>query len=302
MAKFEFGFDELWFRMLIKKLPDHPELFSRNELENAQQILRIGKLKVGATRIWAEASGLIQKERGGHILTPLGKSILRFDPEMEEDGVWWIIHYNLARKDSVAWFYSYYINYFEQEEFDRQALESELRVFYAKDRKPLTDDMFHKLVYSPFKQVFESTRFGNGRSSGGFRLFYENPQGGFARDPKGSKPIPPPILGYCLCDWALEKERHTAHIEELLSPGAPGCILRLDRASLDDTLVAIGERYMKKVAWISHTANLNSVAISDVPALALLVTYYLELDGVEPLKALETACEMVESGRFGKWR
>src|SRR5208283_2786660 len=153
MAEFKFGFDELWFRMIIKKLPDNPDLFAPREVENAQQILRIGKLKVGAARIWAEAAGLIQKRRAGYGLTPLGMVAASFDPDLTEDGIWWILHYNLARIHSAAWFYSYYINYFEYETFDRQLLESALRGFWAKDHKPLTNDMFHKLIYSPLKQV-----------------------------------------------------------------------------------------------------------------------------------------------------
>jgi hypothetical protein len=302
MAKFEFGFEELWFRMIIKKLPGNPELFAAKEVENTQQVLRIGKLKVGAARIWAEAAGLIKKERKGHVLTPIGRAIAKFDPDMEEDGIWWLIHYNLASADSSAWFYSYFFNYFEYEEFDRPTLEAELREFWAQNHKPLTDDMFHKLIYSPFKQVFEGTRFGNGRASNGFRLFYETAPGAFSRDPKGSRQLHPAIVGYSICDWARKNERQTAHIEEFLSPGAPGRILRLNNSSLDEMLVAIGERYIKRVAWISHTANLNSVAISNLPALAMLVTYYLELDGKEPVGALEKAIGMVEGGEFGKWR
>jgi hypothetical protein len=146
----------------------------------------------------------------------------KFDPDMEEDGIWWVIHYNLARADSVAWFYSYYFNYFEHEEFDRSLLESELRESWAKNHKPLTDDMFHKLIYSPFKQVFEGTRLGNGRTGKGFRLFYKTGSGLFERDPKGYGQLHPAIVGYSICDWARKNERRTAHIEELLSPGSPG--------------------------------------------------------------------------------
>lgn len=303
MAKFEFGFEELWFRIILKRLPDNPELFASKEVENAQQILRIGKTKVGAARIWAELAGLITKVKKGHVLTPLGRAILRFDPDMEEDGIWWIIHYNLARGDSAAWFYSYYFNQFEYDGFDRQMLESELRAFWAKDHKHLlTDKMYDKLVFQPFKHVFDGTRFGNGRSGSGFRLLYETGQGNFAREPFGSRTIHPAIVAYSICDWAERNERYTAHLEELLSPGAPGRILRLDRSSLDVSLISIGERYLKRVAWISHTANLNSVAISKVPVLALLATYYLELDGKEPVAALEEALDMVERREFDKWK
>jgi hypothetical protein len=302
MAKFEFGFEELWFRMIIKKLPDYPEMFSAKEVENAQQVLRIGKLKVGAAKTWAETAGLIRKEAKGYVLTVLGNVVSKFDPDMEEDGLWWAIHYNLARTDSAAWFYSFYVNDFEPGAFNREIIKSQLCEFWAKDHKQLTGDMYDKLIFAPFTQVFKGTRFGNGRSGSGFRLFYETGPGEYARDPSGSKSIHPAIVSYGICDWASHKERHTAHIDELLDRGAPGRIFRLDRSSLDDLLVSIGERYMKKVAWISHTANLNSVAISNIAPLAMLVTYYLELDGDEPGIALDKALGMLDRGEFGKWR
>jgi hypothetical protein len=65
-----------------------------------------------------------------------------------------------------------------------------------------------------------------------------------------------------------------------------GRILRLDRQGLDKLLVEIGDRYVKQVAWISHTAGLNSISIMDVSPLALLSAHYRELDGNAPLDAL----------------
>jgi len=297
MAKFEFGFDESWFRLIIKKLPENQELFIPKEVENAQRILRIGKLKVGAARVWAETADLIKKKNKTYGLTPLGRLISRFDPDMEEDGIWWAIHCHLARSTSPAWFYSFYINFFEHDSFDRQLLESEMRAFWAKDHKPLTDDMFNKLVFSPLKQVFDGTRLGDG-----FGLFYETAPGAYERRHGAGSALHPAIVAYSLCDWAKKNKRQTAHIEELLSPGGPGRILRLDRATLDEMLIDIGDRYMKKVAWISHTANLNSVAILDVPPLAILAAYYFELDQIAPPNALEKAMEMTRSREIGEWK
>lgn len=51
MAKFEFGFEETWFRLIIKKISEHPDLFLPSAVEKAQTVLRIGKLKVGAAKI-----------------------------------------------------------------------------------------------------------------------------------------------------------------------------------------------------------------------------------------------------------
>jgi len=67
---------------------------------------------------------------------------------------------------------------------------------------------------------------------------------------------------------------------------------------LDILLVDIGEMYQKKAGWISHTAGLNSVSITQIPKLALVSAYYQELDGEEPadalIKGLKEASELLK--------
>lgn len=282
MAKFEFGFEEAWFRLIIKKLPDHPDLFLPRAVEKAQAILRVGKLKVGAARAWAEAAGIVCKKKNTFVLTALGKVIARHDPDLEEDGIWWVIHYHLARNTSPAWFYSFYFNEFTLDQFSRKQLEHELRVHWNNSHdKPMTDSVFHKLIFSPLKQVFEGTRLG-----GEFGFWQTDDEGYYLRLSENALPFPRAILAYSLLDWGKEEHRQSVHLEKLLEPGGIGKIFRLERDVLDALLIDIGEHYRKKVAWISHTAGLNSVSIMDVRPSVLVSAYYHELDGEEPLKAL----------------
>lgn len=291
MAKFEFGFEESWLRLIIKRLPKHPDLFQSNEaaVERAQSLLRIGKLKVGAARVWAESAGLIQKNKKEYGLSPLGELIATHDPEFEEDGIWWALHYNLAREQSPAWFYAYYANLFEPDEFTREELKSAIHRY-----REVADTVMNKLVLAPLQQVFEGSRLGED-----FRLYYPK-DSGYARRPVGNPPVHPAIFSYALCDWARQNQRKTAHIEVLLDTWSPGRIFRMDREAVDQMLVDIGERYQKNVAWISHTANLNSVSLPNLPPLAMLLAYYLELDGKEPMDALRTALKQIgEESRDG---
>jgi hypothetical protein len=282
MAKFEFGFEESWLRLIVKKLPGNPDLFQLKSVEKAQAILRVGKVKVSAARAWAESAGIIFKNGRGFSLTALGKIIARHDPDLEENGIWWALHYNLAKQSSPAWFYSYYFNKFDADAFDRASLEDELRTWWDETHeKPMTDSVFDKLIFSPFKQVFEGTRFGQD-----FGLFAVKEDGTFLRQPKGSQSPPGTIIAYALLDWAIENQRQSAHLERLFEPWGIAKIFRLDRETFDEMLIDIGEIYQKKIAWISHTAGLNSVSIMDIPPLALVSAYYHELDGEEPMAAL----------------
>jgi hypothetical protein len=286
LAKFEFGFEETWFRLIVKKLPDHPDLFLPREVEKAQVILRVGKLKVGAARAWAESAGIIQKKKNGFILSPLGQLIARHDPELEEEGIWWLIHYHLAKLDSPAWFYSFYFNQFDLDEFSREQFETQIRSHWdSTHEKSMTDSVFHKLIFPPFKQVFEGTRLGEE-----FGFWQANDEG-YYRNPFCTIPVPKAILAYALIDWGRQHGRQSVHLEKLLEPGGVGRIFRLDRDTLDTLLVDIGEVYQKQVGWISHTAGLNSVAIPTIPPLAMVSAYYHELDGEEPIGALTKGLE-----------
>lgn len=285
MAKFEFGFDKSWFRLIIKNLPGTPDLFSSkpDAVEHAQTVLRIGKLKVGAAKVWAETAGIIQRKKKTYVLSPLGRLIATYDPQLEEDGIWWAIHYHLAEKESLAWFYAFYMNLFDHNVFDTNTLETELRNYWNEtNAKTMKDSIYKTLIWPPFKQVFEGTPMGVE-----FGLFFQNSEGNYEKNPVLWKKVPEAVFAYALCDWAKKFDRKTAHISALIDSWGPGKIFCLDRETVDAMSVNIGEKYHKKVAWISHTANLNSISITDIPPMALLRAYYLELDGLEPMDALE---------------
>ncbi len=282
MAEFKFGFEEQWFRLIIKRLPDNPNLFQPKFVEKAQSVLRVGKLKVGAAKVWAETAGIIHKKKQSYLLTPLGRLIARHDPDLEEDGIWHAIHYNLARKESAAWFYAFYFNEFEPDEFDRDTLEKQLRAWWDQNNaKPMTDNVFNKLIFAPFKQVFEGTRLGDG-----FGFFRSGANSEYYRLPIGTGMPPIPIFAYALLDWAAQRQRRSVNLETLLQQYGVGKIFRLNRDILDNLLINIGEQYEKQVGWISHTAGLNSISIPELAPLALISAYYHQLDGDAPITAL----------------
>ena len=290
MAEFKFGFEEAWFRLILKKLPENPDLFLPKSVEKAQSLLRVGKLKVGAAKAWSESAGIICKNKGCFQLTPLGQIIANHDPELEEDGIWWAIHYNLAKTSSPAWFYAFYFNEFSLDSFSRDDFEKAVRGYWdASHDKPMTDSVFHKLIFSPFKQVFEGTRLGEG-----FGFFRTTEESNYLRQTMDAPAVPKAILAYALLDWASEEQRTSAHLEKLFEPGGLGRIFCMEREVIDSLLVDIGEYYQKQVAWISHTAGLNSISIMDITPLTLVSAYYHELDGEEPIDALDMGKKEVE--------
>ena len=167
-------------------------------------------------------------------------------------------------------------------------LEKALRGHWdAEHEKPMTDKTYKTLIFPPFKQFLLGTQDSDGTRLGRtFGFLNETESGTFIRNTENSPPLPKAILAYALLDWAMEKQRQSVHLEKLLEAGGVGHIFRLAREDFDSLLVDIGEYYQKQVAWISHTAGLNSVSLMDCPALAMVSAYYHELDGEEPMDAL----------------
>lgn len=281
MAEFKFGFEEIWFRLIIKRITEHPDLFLPSLVEKAQAVLRVGKLKVGAARVWAESAGIITKKKQRYILSHLGRIIARHDPDMDDDGIWWVLHYNLARQNSPAWFYMVYFNEFKEDKFDRNMIEKALRDWWnQRNKKPITDAVFDKLIFSPLIQVFE-TRLGKE-----FDFFASSAKDSFYRQPIDYREPPHAITAFALFEWARRNKRKSVYLQKLMEPGGIGLILRISRPKLDQLIVEIGDRYEKRAGWISHTAGLNSVSVTSVNPLALVSAYYHELDGASPLEAL----------------
>lgn len=172
--------------------------------------------------LWAQNAGIILKKKNDFFLSPLGQLIARHDPNLEEDGIWWLIHYHLACSESPAWFYSFYFNRFDLDEFSREQFETQVRAHWDDTHeKPMTDSVFHKLIFLPIKQVFEGTRLGDE-----FGFWQTNEDGDYFRTAFCTVPVPKAILAYALIEWCCQNERQSVHLEKLLEPGGVGRIFR----------------------------------------------------------------------------
>ncbi len=92
-----------WLKKAVDAVTDDPEVFTR---ENALVTLGVGKNMVRAIRHWGLMTGILEEDQSkpnnrGRFIRPTALGELLFgprgrDPDLEEPGTRWLLHWNLA--------------------------------------------------------------------------------------------------------------------------------------------------------------------------------------------------------------
>lgn len=280
-----FGFERGWLSKALKHIPNTPDLFQKDALEDAQYLLGMGNRQVLALEYWLRSLGLMAKDESGKAhLTDLGKVVLQYDPQIEEKGTWFALHYRLSAAREVASTYWYASNCMT-ERFDREKLIEGLKTeFPGKSLRTYQD------AASIFFSILAKTPLGS--------IVFSIADDLTSRitDPPS---LPDPILLFALVDWCGLRHRTGFSLMEFVTEGAPGRVFGLSDATIRAFLDTVQDRYRKRALWWSQTSGLDSVAVEqDLPSLAILRAYYLEhLEGLSPVEALRSGVEQEDDGR-----
>jgi len=107
-----------WLAKALEELRRDPRLFSEKQ---ATIRLGIGKNMVESLRFWIRAAGLVEQlpRNEGMGLTRFGQMVVTYDPFLELDLTWWLIHYHIVKDETQATSWYFLFNRFPQGEFDR---------------------------------------------------------------------------------------------------------------------------------------------------------------------------------------
>lgn len=87
-----FSIREGWLSKGLLAIKKDNKIFSSAE---ATDILGIGTNMVKSLKYWLYATNLIKDYKNSIELTELGKLVIEFDPYMEDEFTWWMIHINM---------------------------------------------------------------------------------------------------------------------------------------------------------------------------------------------------------------
>lgn len=277
-------------RMLLKEVPRDTGLFSSKNLEHAQYALGgLGNCQVKALRDWARSMSFLEVFSATEsALSSLARLVCQFDPCLEEDGTWWVIHARLASNPDDIWFYSYYARDVPPGRFAKTDLRSRLQAYRGD-----SDSYIAKKCLFPLMHTMSATRLG--ADLGLLRVL--DGQCLERVEPEMDR-LPASVVAFMIVDWMSRHGRQTVGIDEIAEADGPARYLGMPRALLDAYLDLIQDRYAKAVLWVSRTSGLNSVAReARLKPYAVLRAYYLEhLEGLSPTKALNLGIEQEATG------
>lgn len=130
-----------WIPKGIVNIIKDPSTFMGSH-ENPMDTLGIGANMVKSLRYWLQAVGISYEINTGkkvQNLTDFGKVISENDLYLEEEGTLWLLHYKLVSNKSFATTWYYFFNEFSLNEFTKEELESNLKLYGLKNEIEISD-------------------------------------------------------------------------------------------------------------------------------------------------------------------
>lgn len=280
---YHFGFYRFWISRAIKNLTEIPDLFTAGERKNrfkGMEAIGIGSTKVEALKSWLLAMNFIEASgKSNHILTKISESVIDFDPTIETNGTWALIHYCLSTNMPI---WNWYSSVFSLNSFNQELMSKELREAYPE----VSDDSI-KNNRASLIAAMRQTPLGND-----FGYFVEKDSVIYKQEPP-EELLSPMIFAYSILDWMKRNNRIDVHTSELFKQGGPARIFNLSSDRVNKYLSFIRDNYGKRILWLSRTAGLNSLSVNtDLDPLIPLIAYYQnEVEGESPPDDLNLAMD-----------
>lgn len=249
--------------------------------EEAALALGIGTVQSEALGAWMRFAKLVERERQGTCLTPLGELVLRCDPTLSDAATWWVLHWGLT-ESYVVWsvLEALVLGEHSVEDIDaavrRMAPEASpgtvgnarQALIRALDETPLGRDLGLVELQSDGRRVTGLTK-----------LAVRHGQ------------VPMAAVAYALLDWSDREQMPSAALESLVAPGSPGRALHMSEGAMERYLIEIDGAFRSQVLSYSRTAGLNEAYFRpEVTPLQVLASHYLRArDDLSWTEALDRA-------------
>lgn len=140
-----FPFSKWWFSSAIELLSTNPSCFSKKNISQSMATLIAGSNVVGAIKEWLFAAAIIEPgAKQTYRLTNFGEAIRRYDPQLNNSGTWWAIHFALAFSEKAETYTLYFT-------------EIEQQTGLVIDTKKLLDNITKKLEHRCAKASIEKS-------------------------------------------------------------------------------------------------------------------------------------------------
>lgn len=269
-----FSIREGWLSKGLLAVKNNSRVFS---MDDATDVLGIGTNMVKSLKYWLYATNLIKDEKNSIKITEFGNLILEYDPYMEDEFTWWMIHINLLLNEADFYVGNLFFNKILSKNFSKEDVFNIVSNVLEVKKLEYND----KILVDEINMIIKTYVVDNST---------DNPENNFNcpfadlellnRISKDNYELLKPnyrnlnfLVVYFLILKILDGREYISIDELLKVQNSPSRLLNLDKNLLNDYL---DDMRRNELITINRTAGLNMIYMSKVLSLSDIFSEYFD--------------------------
>lgn len=269
-----FSIREGWLSKGLLAVKNNSRVFS---MDDATDVLGIGTNMVKSLKYWLYATNLIKDEKNSIKITEFGNLILEYDPYMEDEFTWWMIHINLLLNEDDFYVGNLFFNKILSKNFSKEEVFNVVSNVLEVKKLEYND----KILVDEINMIIKTYVVDNST---------DNPENNFNcpfadlellnRISKDNYELLKPnyrnlnfLVVYFLILKILDGREYISIDELLKVQNSPSRLLNLDKNLLNDYL---DDMRRNELITINRTAGLNMIYMSKVLSLSDIFSEYFD--------------------------
>ena len=267
---------EGWLTKGLRSVEADPKVFGVNSGADA---LGVGTNMAKSIRYWLKTANLIsESNRGGAVLTDIGRIIYENDPYFEDAFSLWIVHINIVLNAVLATSWSVFFNQFDLSAFKREEMNDAMKTLLIDfTGDPKLSDRSIRDDCSAIVSMYLSTRETNvdpeDKKVSPFAILGLLGQNGtqLNKEQPAQSRVDPLLVLYIIREQLMADK--VISIDDIVEkPNMPGKVLNLSRLLCNEYLDDLANR---EYIIVNRTAGLDVVYPSIVPSKEdILLAHY----------------------------
>lgn len=259
-----FSIREGWFEKAIDSIKENEQsVFSKG---NGVAILGIGANMVTSLRYWLIASEIISPKN--NTFTDFGNLLVEYDPYLDSDFSWWMIHQHLVSNFKDAPIFNIVFNHFNVKNFTKETMNRFVVNYLEKNRFDMSnstqiDADTTVLLRTYIMEKVENPEDNLSSPLGKLGLLKKSSKSlyNFTQPSRDSLPFQVVYCGLLNCLDDTEKKNGINIDDLILKENSPYKIFRLDKNLL---YLYINDMKQAELVTINKTAGLNMLYLQKI--------------------------------------
>lgn len=259
-----FSIREGWFEKAIDSIKDNDKsVFGK---ENGVATLGIGANMVTSLRYWLIASEVIMEKNS--MFTEFGKLLVEYDPYLDSDFSWWMIHQHLASNFKGAPIFNIVFNHFNIKNFTKETMNQFVLNYMQENGIDMSNSSQVDADTTVLLKTYIKERVNNPEDNlnsplGKLGLLKKNSEGLFNFTQPSYEVLPYQVVYYGLLSCLDEDEmKNGINIDDLINKeNSPSRIFKLDKNLL---YLYLNDMRQSEIVTINKTAGLNMLYLQQI--------------------------------------